>query len=254
MKLFVEVAHLLWPSLVLAGLWLVVSLVAFWYARSTRRPVFLFSGIGALLMMAGQVLSPARLAYHYLKGIPIPGGLQGRIELLVGAYKYQIAIEAIGALFFLAGLVREVMLARRRARVRAAEAALAGGAPVADDGLSGEGVAASASPTKRGSERTGFSSGQTGQMATTVRSPLAQYGSPHSSTEQEPLPTLESSGSEQPCPRCQTLLSVDAQFCGNCGMQLDTVGTPPFFDERSTYRQDRASAHSAGLRSNEEFM
>ncbi len=254
MKVFMEVAHLLWPSMVLAGLWLVVSLVAFWYLRSTRRPVFLFSGIGALLMMTGQVLSPARLAYHYVKGLPIPGGQVGRIELLVGAYKYQIAIEAIGALLFLTGLVREVMLARRRARARAAEAALAGGAPVISNGPDSEGLAAPASPTRRGSEMMpGFSSGRTGQVEA-VRPPLAPQAAPHGSPEREPLPTRAASRSEQPCPRCRMMLSVDAQFCGNCGMQLETAGMPPFFEEGSTYRQDRTSAHSGGLRSREEFM
>lgn len=238
MNLVVKAFQLLWPSVVLAGIWLVAALVALWFARSTRRPVFLYSGLGVLLLALGEVISPLRVAFHYLKGTPIPGGTAGKVEVLVGAYKYQIAIEAIGALFFLVGLIREVMLARRRARARAAEAALAGGAPVANAGLSGEGLVAPASPARSGLGRTGFSSGRTGQVET-VRSPL---------------PTLATSGSEQPCPRCRMMLSVDAQFCGNCGMQLEASGTPNFFDEEPTYRQDRTSAHSGGLRSREEFM
>jgi hypothetical protein len=248
-KLFLEVAHLLWPSMVLAGLWLVVSLVAFWYAHSTRRPIFLFSGIGALLMMAGQVLSPVRLAYHYLLGISIPGGQAGRVELLVGAYKYQIAIEAMGALLFLAGLVREVMFARRRARTRAAraaEAAKAGVPPTGGAGPGNEALAAPASPGRE-PERAGFTAGQVGQEVA-AETPLASYARMEERAR-FPLPVPEP---EQSCPRCQAMLSVDAQFCGNCGMQLVPAEPPP--DDPPTSSQGQASAHAARWRSREEFL
>src|SRR5262245_43643921 len=107
MKYVIEAIKLLWPSVVLAGIWIAVSLASFWYARTTRRPIFVFSGVAALFMMVGEVLSPARIAYHYISGIHIPGGVAGRVEVLVGAYKYQIAIEAVGAVFFLVGIFRE---------------------------------------------------------------------------------------------------------------------------------------------------
>ncbi len=252
MKLFVAVAHLLWPSMVLAGIWLVVGLVAFWYARSTRRPIFLFSGIGALLMMVGQILSPARLAYHYLQGVPIPGGQAGRFELLVGAYKYQIAVEAIGALFFLAGLVREVMFARRRARLNAARASETAGAYAASVGgekLDNEAPVMPTIQADRRAESAGFPVGRTNQRAAEV-SPLA----PYAATARGPFPTMPDAGSEQPCPRCQALLSPDAQFCGNCGMQLAPTGPLPFSAEPSEHTQGRTSARSAGFRSNEEFL
>lgn len=252
MKLFVTVAHLLWPSMVLAGLWLVVGLVALWYARSTRRPVFTLSAIGAFFMLVGQILSPARLAYHYLKGIPIPGGQAGRIELLVGAYKYQIAIEAIGALFFLAGLVREVMFARRRARLNAARAAQTAGtnAPaVNSDGQGSEAALAATSPASRRAESAGFPANQVTQAPAAV-SPLA----PYDVTAMEPYPPSPAAHSEQPCPRCRALLSPDAQFCGNCGMQLPSTGPQSFSVEPPGYPQGRTSARSAGARSNEDFL
>jgi hypothetical protein len=248
MKLVVKALELLWPSVALAGLWLVIALVAFWFARSTRRPIFLYSGLGALLLVLGEVISPVRVAFHYWRGTPIPGGTAGKVEVLVGAYKYQIAIEAVGAFLFLIGIVREVMVARRRARsnaARAAGTAMAAGALPGDDGLSNASPVASTNPTGRGSGQAGgMSQGRTGGLPLT----------PYASTGPTPLPTQPAGSAGRPCPRCQAMLSVDAQFCGNCGMQLVPAEPFQFVNEPPGHQQGRTSARSSGPRSPEEFM
>lgn len=129
-----------WPQLAAGALWLVVALVALYYARATRRPIFLYGGITALLLSLSEVLSPIRLAYRYFTHRVYCGSLDAcASELQFGAAKFEWGIAALAALLFLAGLYLEVRRARRRATAnnaaraaasqRAMSAATAGLAP-----------------------------------------------------------------------------------------------------------------------------
>ncbi len=119
-----KVVALLWPVLLLALLWLVVGMLALIYARATRRPIFLFSGLAALLLVVEHLLSPGRVFYHYLNSQPVYGGQRGRLDLLFGAYKYEWLVDGLAATLLLAGIIWEVVRARRRAaRNHAARAA-----------------------------------------------------------------------------------------------------------------------------------
>jgi hypothetical protein len=254
MKLVLKALELLWPSVVLAGIWLVVALAALWYARSTRRPIFLWSGLGALLLMVGEVISPLRVALHYLRGTPIPGGTAGKVEMLVGAYKYQIAVEALGAILLLVGIGLEVSRARRRARSNSAQPAgpvNPGGAPVGSGAAPGYGVPAMPAGATRSGAGFGTArpSVRTGQWEG-PDVPLPPSGAMSGHT----LPTMQAPQAEQPCPRCQVMLSVDAQFCGNCGLQLLPTGPLSLSPELPPYPQGRTSARASGARSNEEFL
>lgn len=107
-----------WPAFLLAALWLVVGLVALWYARSTRRPIFLWCGIAALLLVMERLLSPTRFLLHYLSTHTFYGGRNVaaiRIEFLFGAYKYEWVLDGLAVLSLLLGLILEVRRARRRA-------------------------------------------------------------------------------------------------------------------------------------------
>ncbi|HEU5370424.1 MAG TPA: hypothetical protein VFU69_18275 [Ktedonobacterales bacterium] len=105
-----------WPQLAAGALWLVVALVALYYARATRRPVFLYGGITALLLSLSEVLSPIRLAYRYFTHRVYCGSLDDcAAELQFGAAKFEWGIVALAALLFLAGIYLEVRRARRRA-------------------------------------------------------------------------------------------------------------------------------------------
>jgi hypothetical protein len=229
MKLILEAIKLLWPSMVLAAIWLAVGLVGLWYARATRRPIFLWSGLGALLLMLGEVVSPLRVAYNYLKGTPIPGGTVGKIQVLVGAYKYQIAIEALGAIMLLVGIVLEVARARRRARSSAPAPAVNA---MASGGLMAGSFQATNAPLLPDMPPAGI--GNPG-------------GAPALPVRRQMPSSLSAPPPGQPCPRCGAVLSQDAQVCSICWLQLAPTGplAPPF--EPPTSPPGRTSARSGGF-------
>jgi hypothetical protein len=135
MQYFGRALALSWPQLLVGILWLAVALMALRYARATRRPIFLYSGITALLLMFSEVLSPIRIAYHYFThNLLCATTTQCKVELLSGAYKYEQLIDGIAVLVFLLGLYLEVSRARRRAAAssaaRAANTAAPGVPPV----------------------------------------------------------------------------------------------------------------------------
>ena len=206
LKILEKVVPLLWPSMALAGIWLVVALVALWYARSTRRPIFLFGGLAGLLLMLGELLSPGRIVYHYLTGHPIPGGTAGKVDLLLGAYKYQIAVEALGAILLLVGLVREVSRARKRATQRSA--------------TRGPGAAPAAASSAMAAPQ------------------------PANAMQQRPptQPTMQAPNAWQTCPACNTRLSADADFCGNCGEPLTSPDLLPDNQRPTIYQGKGAGA------------
>ncbi len=121
---------LAWPQIVVAVLWFVAALAALRYARITKRPLFLFGGIAALLLSASEILSPARLAERYFTNrVYCPSVDACTSELRFGAAKYEWLIAAMAALVFGVGLYLEIAYARRRAAAknaaRAASSALA---------------------------------------------------------------------------------------------------------------------------------
>jgi hypothetical protein len=123
-----------WPAFLLAALWLVAGLVALRYASSTRRPIFLWGGLAALLLAVERMLSPMRFLLHYLSTHTFYGGgnvATIRIEFLFGAYKYEWVVDGLAVLSFLLGLLLEVRRARRRA-IRNAAAQAAGPAAMDD--------------------------------------------------------------------------------------------------------------------------
>jgi len=108
-----------WPQFLLAALWLVAGIAALYYARSTRRPLFLLSGLAALLLMLERLLSPLRFLLHYLSTHSFYGGgnvAAIRIEFLFGAYKYEWVLDGLAVLALLAGVLLEIRRARQRAR------------------------------------------------------------------------------------------------------------------------------------------
>jgi hypothetical protein len=112
---------ILWPVLILSIIWLIGGLVALFYARATRRPIFLFSALVAFLMIAERLLSPARVALHYLQNRHIYTGASGTLDLVAGAYKFEWLIDGLAAALLLIGIILEVRRARQRAvRVQAA--------------------------------------------------------------------------------------------------------------------------------------
>lgn len=122
---------ILWPVLIVSGLWLIGGLVALFYARATRRPIFLFSSFVAFLMIVEHAISPARIALHYLQNKHIYTGAVGILDLVAGGYKVEWLIEALAAALLLLGIILEVRRARQRA-VRAQTARAAGAAEVAE--------------------------------------------------------------------------------------------------------------------------
>ncbi len=115
-----------WPQMVVAILWFAAGLAALWYARATRRPIFLFSSIAAFILSGSAILSPARLAYRYLTNqVFCPSVDTCTIELRFGGAKYEWLMEAIAALVLVAGFYLEVARARRRAAANNAARAAA---------------------------------------------------------------------------------------------------------------------------------
>jgi hypothetical protein len=124
---------ILWPALVVSGLWLIGGLVALFYARATRRPIFFFSALVAFLMIVERSLSPARIALHYLQNKYIYTGTSGTLELVAGGYKFEWLIDGLAAALLLIGIILEVRRARQRAvRAQVARAAGATGMVTAD--------------------------------------------------------------------------------------------------------------------------
>lgn len=130
-----KVVALAWPVALLAILWLVVGIVALYYARSTRRPIFLFVGLSALLLVVAQSLSPLRAAYrHFSHQYLCTTTEQCKVEILFGAYKYEWLVDGLAVLLLLCGVLLEIRRARRRAAQGSAVRAAAQspmGAPVA---------------------------------------------------------------------------------------------------------------------------
>jgi hypothetical protein len=117
---------LAWPQMVVAVLWLGAGLAALWYARATRRPIFLFGAITSLLLALSEVLSPLRLAYRYVTHRVDCASTSGcATELQFGAAKYEWILVGLAALVLLAGFYREVARARRRAAANRAARAVA---------------------------------------------------------------------------------------------------------------------------------
>lgn len=124
---------LAWPKLLIAALWLIAGLAALWYARITRRPLFLFSGTAALLLAGSQVLSPARLAYQYFNHRLSCASLDSCTnDLLYGAARFEWLVGGIAALLLVIGIFLEVAYARRRARANLAARAARDAARAAD--------------------------------------------------------------------------------------------------------------------------
>lgn len=142
---------ILWPVLIVSGLWLIGGLVALFYARATRRPIFLFSGLAALLLIVEHLISPARIALHYLQHKHIYTGTFGILDMVAGGYKVEWLIEALAAALLLLGIILEVRRARQRA-VRAQMARAAGAAemaePVAEAAPTGAYTQPSAAPSR----------------------------------------------------------------------------------------------------------
>ncbi len=137
LQYFGRAMQVVWPEVLLAVFWLIAGLVALFYARSTRRPIFLFGGLTALLLMTEQLLSPARLAYRYLSHKTSCGNTAAcKIDLLFGAYKYEWLIDGLAVLVLLAGILLEVSRARKRAARNTAARNGATGVPVAAGGAS----------------------------------------------------------------------------------------------------------------------
>ena len=128
-----------WPLFLLAALWLLVGLAALYYARTTRRPIFLFSGLAALALMVERLLSPARFLFHYLTTHAFYGGnnpSEVKIEFLFGAYKYEWLVDGAAALLLLLGVILEIRRARRRA-AQSNAARSAGQSPMGATGAAG---------------------------------------------------------------------------------------------------------------------
>ncbi len=130
-----KVVALAWPVFLLVALWFVVGAVALFYARSTRRPLFLFAGLSALALSVSQSLSPLRAAYrHVTHQYLCTTSEQCKAQVLFGAYKYEWLVDGLAVVLLLLGIILEVSRARKRAaRSNAARAAnqAAMGAPVA---------------------------------------------------------------------------------------------------------------------------
>lgn len=106
---------ILWPVIIVSGLWLMGGLVALFYARATRRPIFLFSALVAFLMIVERLISPGRVALHYLQNKYIYTGDAGTLDLVAGGYKFEWLLDALAAALLLTGIILEVRRARQRA-------------------------------------------------------------------------------------------------------------------------------------------
>ena len=117
---------LAWPQIVVAVLWLLVGLVALRYRLMTKRPIFLFAGIAALLLSPSEILSPLRLALRYVTHrVYCPSTDACTVELQFGAAKYEWLLVGLAAVIFFVGLYLEVARARRRAEANNAVGAAA---------------------------------------------------------------------------------------------------------------------------------
>ncbi len=107
---------LAWPQLAVGVVWFVAGLAALRYALKTKRPIFLWGGIAALLLSLSEVLSPLRLAYRYFTNrVYCPSTDACTIELRFGAAKFEWVIMGVAAVVFFVGLYLEVSRARKRA-------------------------------------------------------------------------------------------------------------------------------------------
>lgn len=123
---------LAWPQITVAILWFIVALAALRYARATRRPVFLWGGMAALLLSLSEVLSPLRLAYRYFSHrISCPSYDACAVELQFGAAKFVWPIVGLAAVLFFVGFYLDVARARRRAAANNAARAAASRQPKA---------------------------------------------------------------------------------------------------------------------------
>ena len=126
---------ILWPVFIVVMVWLIGGLVALFYARATRRPIFFCVALVAFLMIVERLLSPARVMLHYLQNKYISTGDAGVMDLVAGGYKFEWLVDALAAALLLIGIILEVRRARQRAvRTQMARAAGAAGmaAPVAE--------------------------------------------------------------------------------------------------------------------------
>ncbi len=152
---------LAWPQIVVAMLWFGAALVALWYARATRRPVFLFGGIAALMISLSEVLSPLRLAYRYFTHREYCFSTATcTVELQFGAAKFEWVIVGMAAFVLATGFYLEVRRARRRAAANnaaraaarnAAMAAASAGGAVPAGAFAGQYQAAAEEPAGAGS-------------------------------------------------------------------------------------------------------
>lgn len=168
-----KVIALIWPVLFLAALWLIAGLVALYYARSTRRPIFLFSGLAALLMVVERLLSPGRVVIHYLRGQHVSGGTVGKLDLLFGAYKYEWVVEGLAVIVLLVGIILEVRRARQRAR-RAQAAPSAGAAGMEEPASGGDVLAGAYTQPSAAQPGASHNFGRAGSADTFVDRPTAQ--------------------------------------------------------------------------------
>jgi hypothetical protein len=135
MEYFKLAFSLAWPQIAVGVVWLVVGLAALRYALTTKRPVFLYGGIAALLLSLSEVLSPLRLAYRYYTGrVYCPSTDACTIELRFGAAKFEWVIVGVAAIVFFVGLYLEVSRARKRAAANNAARAVANHAAAAAGG------------------------------------------------------------------------------------------------------------------------
>ena len=119
---------ILWPVLIVSMFWLIGGLLALFYARATRRPIFLFSSLVAFLMIVERFISPARVALHYLQNKYVYTGTSGTLDLVAGGYKFEWLIDVLAAALLLLGIILEVRRARQRAvRAQVAQSAGVGG-------------------------------------------------------------------------------------------------------------------------------
>ena len=138
MEYFKLAFSLAWPQLAVGVVWFVAGLAALRYALTTKRPVFLYGGIAALLLSLSEVLSPLRLAYrYYTNRVYCPSTDACTIELRFGAAKFEWAIVGLAAVVFFIGLYLEVSRARKRAAVTNAARAAANQAAMTAGGAAG---------------------------------------------------------------------------------------------------------------------
>ena len=164
---------ILWPVLVVSMFWLIGGLVALFYARATRRPIFLFSSLVAFLMIVERLISPARIALHYLQNKYIYTSTSGTLDLVAGGYKFEWLIDGLAAALLLLGIILEVRRARQRAaRAQVAQATSAAG--MASPAVAGNVPAGAYAQPSAAQSRTSRGFGVPGTGATTTARPTSQ--------------------------------------------------------------------------------